>query len=189
MDSSVAFSMTRAEIIELLKLLGARLAENGTYGELFIVGGAAMALAYDSTRTTADIDAIIKPRTVIIDQAKIIAAEQNLPNDWLNDSVRRLMPMTLDDKPREVAQFPGLSISIGSPEYILAMKALVTRKSQSDLEDAARICLLLGIFDEWEIEKSIRKYLSAEPLGAQELWLEDIALRTRELANQQAATQ
>ena len=61
-------------------------------GELFLVGGAAMALAYSTRRSTGDLDAIFEPTSVIYDIAADIARERSLPTTWLNDGVKGFLP-------------------------------------------------------------------------------------------------
>lgn len=51
--------MTKDKIIELLTELGQRLCHKGIQGEMYVVGGAAMALAYDAGGATRDIDAAL----------------------------------------------------------------------------------------------------------------------------------
>jgi hypothetical protein len=43
----------RAEMEQAFTALGERLARRGVVADVFVVGGAAMALAYDATRVTA----------------------------------------------------------------------------------------------------------------------------------------
>jgi hypothetical protein len=50
-----------------------------------VVGGAAMALAYDATRVTRDIDATFVPHGVVIDEARHVADDLGLPYWWLNE--------------------------------------------------------------------------------------------------------
>jgi hypothetical protein len=168
------------EVRELLAELGRRLAASNLHAEVFIVGGAAMALVYDVARTTADIDAILKPRDLLLDKAATMAVELTLPEHWLSDAVSQMMPPIADDNPRAVAGFDGLSVSIASPEYLLAMKAMVSRKSPSDLADAAVLCTRLGIYTEPQLEDIVHRYFGRSTLGAQELWLEDIVERATE---------
>ena len=52
--------MDRMEILGLLAELSERLDERGVRGEMFLVGGAAMALAYSTRRSTSDLDAIFE---------------------------------------------------------------------------------------------------------------------------------
>ena len=53
--------------------LGERLARRGVVADVFVVGGAAMALAYDATRVTRDIDATFGPHGVVIEEARRVA--------------------------------------------------------------------------------------------------------------------
>ena len=56
---------TRARILTALQALGDELTRQGVRGQIFIVGGAAMALAYSTRRVTRDIDAVFEPKTSI----------------------------------------------------------------------------------------------------------------------------
>ena len=51
----------RAELERAFTALGERLARRGVVADVFVVGGAAMALAYDATRVTRDVDATFLP--------------------------------------------------------------------------------------------------------------------------------
>jgi hypothetical protein len=163
------------------------MAADGVHAEMFVVGGAAMALVYDDRRTTVDIDAILRPRDVVLDTAATMAQELGLPVSWLNDAVVEMMPPASDDNPRAVGEFDGLSVSVASPEYLLAMKAMVSRKSPSDLEDAAWLCVTLGITDERQVEHVVRRYFGPGSLGPQELWFEDITERATLLRKERTA--
>ncbi len=57
--------MDAAEIRRLLTELGQRLAVRGVEGELYMVGGAAIAMSFDQRRSTSDIDAVFEPKAVI----------------------------------------------------------------------------------------------------------------------------
>jgi len=45
----------RAEIVDLLRKLAERLDARGLEGEMYVVGGAAIALAFDERRSTRDV--------------------------------------------------------------------------------------------------------------------------------------
>ena len=51
-------TVLRSEILEPLRLLADRLERKGLRGEMDVVGGAAIALAFDERRSTRDIDAV-----------------------------------------------------------------------------------------------------------------------------------
>ena len=51
--------------------------------DVFIVGGAAMALAYDATRATRDVDSLFVPHGIVLDEARNVAEELGLPRPSL----------------------------------------------------------------------------------------------------------
>src|SRR5580692_8652068 len=55
----------RDDIRALLDDLSAELAMRGARAELFLVGGAALAVAYDAARSTRDLDAVFIPSDVV----------------------------------------------------------------------------------------------------------------------------
>jgi len=63
-------------IIEAFSRLGDRLARRGggVVADVYVFGGAAMALAYDARRATRDIDAIFQPQGVVLDEARAMPA-------------------------------------------------------------------------------------------------------------------
>jgi len=69
----------RAEMERAFTALGERLARRGVVADVFVVGGAATALAYDATRVTRDIDATVCPAWVVIEEARHVADELGLP--------------------------------------------------------------------------------------------------------------
>lgn len=55
---------------------------------MYLVGDAAIALAYDARRSTRDIDAIFEPKMAIYQAAAEVAPRLGLPVSWLNDAVK-----------------------------------------------------------------------------------------------------
>ena len=53
-----AAPLSRDELLELLEDLSQTLARSDERARMFVVGGAAMSLGYDQTRTTHDVDAL-----------------------------------------------------------------------------------------------------------------------------------
>lgn len=101
-------------INRLLGALSARLAERGESAQLFVVGGAAMALAYDRARSTRDLDAAFEPSPVVREVAAAIAAENGLEEDWLNDAAKGFMPGA-DAGARTVFESENLLVQVPSP--------------------------------------------------------------------------
>ena len=71
---------TRATIVRALQALGEELTRQGVRGQVFIVGGAAIALAYSRRRVTKDIDAVFEPKALIY-QAAAKVARRFCPRD------------------------------------------------------------------------------------------------------------
>lgn len=80
--------MDREEIVAALTELGRTLARRGVTGELYVVGGAAMALAYDERHSTRDVDRVFEPKLVVYEAAREVARRLDLPVGWLNDAVK-----------------------------------------------------------------------------------------------------
>lgn len=78
----------REDIRALLDDLSAELAARGARAEVFLVGGAAMAVAYDASRATRDLDAVFVPTDVVRQAAAAVAEHEGLARDWLNDAVK-----------------------------------------------------------------------------------------------------
>lgn len=131
----------RAKILQALRALGAELTSQGVHGQVFIVGGAAMALAYSTRRVTKDIDAVFEPKAVIYEAAAKVAEDLGLPADWLNDAAKGFMPGEDDDR-RPVPDVAGIEITTASPRYLLAMKLVAMRigEDDEDIEVLAREC-------------------------------------------------
>lgn len=135
--------MLRSEILELLLLLAGRLEDEGLRGEMYVVGGAAIALAFDERRSTRDIDAVFEPKSAIYDAAAAIAVERDLAEGWLNDAVKGFLTGP-DDDAIAVLELPGLSVATASPRIILAMKVLAHRPGEDD-DDVRLLTSQLGL--------------------------------------------
>jgi hypothetical protein len=75
----------RAELERAFTALGEGLARRGVVADVFVVGGAAMALAYDATRVTRDVDARFVPHGIVLEEARQVADDLRLPPWWLNE--------------------------------------------------------------------------------------------------------
>ncbi|MFN4033239.1 MAG: DUF6036 family nucleotidyltransferase [Fimbriimonadales bacterium] len=106
--------LNREQILEALTRLAEVLHTRGVQGEIYLVGGAAMAVAYDARRATRDIDAVFTPKQAIYEAAQSIAEMLHLPDNWLNDAVK-LYLRGEDPEPRPVLDLPGLRVQVASP--------------------------------------------------------------------------
>lgn len=134
--------LSRDRILELLGELGDELDRQGLRGELFVVGGAAMALAFNTRRATRDIDGVYEPKQQVYAAATRVGARYGLAEGWLNDAVKGLLPGP-DPGAREVLAAPGVRVSVPSPEYLLALKVAAARVDR-DADDIRFLADVIG---------------------------------------------
>src|SRR3954447_24788646 len=141
--------MDREEIVALLTELGATLHGRGVDGEMYVVGGAAIALAYDPRRSTRDIDAVFEPKLAIYEVAREIAERFGLPAGWLNDAVKGFLAGE-DPEASPILDVPGLRCMAASPRMLLALKVLAHRAGE-DEDDVLLLAGALGLSTSGEV--------------------------------------
>ena len=109
----------REELERAFTALGERLARRGVVADVFVVGGAAMALAYDATRVTRDVDARFVPHGIVLEDARRVADDLGLPPWWLNEQATAYISGKDDPGKRRVFDHPGLRVMAASPEHVL----------------------------------------------------------------------
>jgi hypothetical protein len=135
--------MDRKEIIAALTALAGELERRGTSAEMYVVGGAAIALAFDERRATRDIDAVFEPKNLVYEAAATVADRLDLPPGWLNDAVKGFLEGE-DPAAAPVLDLPGLRVLAASPEILLALKVLAHRVGE-DEEDVRLLAVELGL--------------------------------------------
>ena len=105
--------LTAQDIRRLFELLDCELGNVETEGELYLVGGAVMCLALDARYATRDVDALFKPTKIIRQAAARVAAEANVPEDWLNDAVKGYLSPRGDFDP--FLELPHLRVFVARP--------------------------------------------------------------------------
>lgn len=165
-------------IRELLVELGTRLDARGIEARMFLVRGAAMALAFSRDRVTRDLDAVFEPKQQIYEEASRMAAEHGLPATWLNDGVKGLLP-DVHPPVEGVGTFTtrGLHVGLASAEYLFAMKAAAARQ-ETDGEDLRRLADLLHLTSLDDALALVERFYARERLGPKtQLLLGDILAR------------
>lgn len=149
--------LDRPQILAALDELAEVLHAQAVEGRVFVVGGAAMVLAFDARKATRDIDAIFEPKTKVHKAAQEVAARLGLPADWLNDAVKGYLPGT-DPNAIPIFEKPGLKVTAASARYMLAMKLRAARVEQ-DAIDIEFLAKLLGLRTAEEVLKTgIERY-------------------------------
>ena len=155
-------ALTQAELRRLFELLNEELGRSRTQGELFVVGGAVMCLAYDARPSTQDVDALFHPPTLVREAAARVAARAKVRPDWLSDAVKGFMSSQGDFAP--FLELDHLRIMMARPEYLLAMKCLAMRIGAEfhDEDDVRFLLRLLEVRTYDQATSTIAKYYPLE---------------------------
>jgi hypothetical protein len=167
--------LTRERILGLFAELDDELCRMGIRGDVFMVGGAAMTVAYDARPATRDVDGIWHPSTEVRQAAAQVAARHDdLEPDWLNDAVKGFLPAR-DLGPAAVA-YDGecLTVSVPSPEYLLATKLLASRVGR-DEDDILLLYDLSGLSTVDQGLDLVERYYPGRPIEAKvRFYLEEL---------------
>ena len=117
--------LTGKDIRRLFELLNNELRNEGVEGEVFLVGGAVMCLAYELRPSTRDVDAYFRPAQAVREAAARVALQADIEPDWLNDAVKGFLSKKGRFNP--FLELDHLRIMVAQPEYLLAMKCLSLR--------------------------------------------------------------
>jgi Nucleotidyltransferase of unknown function (DUF6036) len=154
--------LTQGDLRRLFELLNEELGRSGTIGELFVVGGAVMCLAYSARQSTQDVDALFRPPTQVREAAARVAARAKVKADWLNDAVKGFMSAHGDFAP--FLELDHLRIMLAQPEYLLAMKCLALRIG-AEFHDEDDVRFLLRLLEVRTYERAtaiITKYYALD---------------------------
>ena len=162
--------LTRDDLIRALRAVDERLRRDNVHAEVYIFGGAAMVLGYQSRDATHDVDSVWEPHSAVLRAAHAVAKEQDLPESWLNEQGSVYLPP--GQKRVGAVAFEGGSIRVirANPDVMLAMKVAAFRTG--DHPDIVWLAGHLGLDDPDEIIELTERVLR-EPLN------EDKRLRVR----------
>jgi hypothetical protein len=144
--------LTQHDLRRLFELLNKELGISGTQGELFLVGGAVMCLAYSARPSTQDIDALFRPPAQVREAAARVAIRAKINHDWLSDAVKGFMSAQGDFAP--FLELDHLRIMVAQPEYLLAMKCSAMRIGP-EFHDEDDIRFLLRLLEIRTYEKAM----------------------------------
>ena len=166
------------ELRAALGEVAGRLQRRGRRARIYVVGGAAMALAYEADRLTRDIDAaIVEGHGPLLEEVRAVARERAWPTTWLNEQATAYMPPAPDRHSTVVFDHPALVVAVASPRHMLAMKARAARAS--DVADVANLLARCGHPTADEVEQLVTAVFAGERLGQRRRrWLEDVIAAT-----------
>ena len=154
--------LTAPQLRRLFSLLNDELAHQEISGELYLVGGAVMCLAYAARPSTHDVDALFRPALEVRQAAARVAIKAKLPADWLNDGVKGFMSAQGEFAP--FLELSNLKVLLAQPEYLLAMKCLAFRIGAEfhDEDDVRYLLRLLDIKGHEQVLQIITRYYPLE---------------------------
>jgi hypothetical protein len=156
-------NLTPHDVDTLLRELARRLHESDTTAGIRIVGGAAIALMNGQRGTTRDIDAALHPADVVKAAAADVAQAHGLPLDWLNDAALAYIPPVGAEDWIDVVREGSVTISIGSPQMLLAMK-LYANRGRRDADDIDYLLGVCGVTTVQDAQEIYERYHSQDVL-------------------------
>ena len=153
--------LAAADLRRLFGLLNEELVRVESEGELFLVGGAVMCLAYAVRPSTQDVDAFFRPAGEVRAAAARVAIRAGLEPDWLNDAVKGYLSERGDF--RSWLELSNLRVMIAQPGYLLAMKCLAFRIG-AEFHDEDDIRYLLRHLDVKSYDKAVELVTRYYPL-------------------------
>jgi hypothetical protein len=156
--------LTKTDILRLFDLLNQELAAQDASGELYVVGGAVMCLAFGARDATKDVDALFKPARVIREAATRVAETAGVEQGWLNDAVKGYFSPRGEFDP--FLDLSHLKVYVAHPAYLLAMKCAALRLGEEfhDLDDVRYLLRHLDVHSANEALEIVSRYIDEEQL-------------------------
>jgi hypothetical protein len=154
-------ALSQSDIRRLFDLLNEELRDAGIRGELYVVGGAVMCLAYNARASTFDVDALFLPAETVRKAAARAAAKSGISEDWLNDAAKAYFSQRADFAP--FLELDHLRVMVAEPTYLLAMKCVAMRIG-AEFHDEDDVRFLLRLLDIRSYERAIELITKYYPL-------------------------
>lgn len=155
-------ALSKRDIERLLELLNEELRSASVQGEIYLVGGAVMCLAFGARESTRNVDGYFEPTKKIREAAARVAVEAGVDARWLNDGVKGYL--SEQGSFSEHLEMSNLKVFCADANYLLAMKCLAMRIGEEfqDLDDIRYLLRHIGIRSYDDALEVITKYYPAE---------------------------
>lgn len=156
--------LSREDIIKGLKALSHKAQQRGVSADIYVVGGAALALKYFDRQATVDIDARAQQWDQLEPIVDEIAQENGWVSDWFNVAAAQFVP-TLGKEAEWVSlhSSSGVNIYVASAEVLLMMKLAASRRGR-DYRDAELLMATTGLTNRVELEELFEEYFPGDVL-------------------------
>lgn len=158
--------LSATRIRELFDLLNGLLSKENVIGEVYVVGGAVMALAFAARPSTNDVDAMFAPKETVRRLARKVGRDAGVEEDWLNDAAKGFLVEGGEFSPW--LELTHLRVFMPVPEYLLAMKCVAFRLGPEfrDEDDVRYLLRYLNIERSEDALAIVERYFPAERIPA-----------------------
>ncbi len=125
----MAVELTREVVERAFDEMGKIAASRGVTVEIAVYGGSCLILASDIRSASGDVDAVFLSENAIVREiTRAVATRLGLPEDWINEGVRRMAPPPGNPQPNLLphGEYPKdrnsiVGLRVPTPRYMLAM--------------------------------------------------------------------
>jgi hypothetical protein len=139
--------MDRDEIEGAFRELAGELDRRGVVARIFLVGGAAMVLAYESRFSTDGVDTSGYPTEDVLAVAAEVAERRGPQPGWLDDSVKAHLPVASEPQWRAVYKVGSVEVVVADARTLLAMKMRASRgkRDEADIQFLLERCKITSV--------------------------------------------
>lgn len=170
--------LSRDDLIRGIKELAVRANTKGIAADIYVVGGAALALKYFDRDSTVDVDARARQWDLLQPIVEEIAKDFDWAPNWFNVKAALLVPTLGKDAEWILIHSNGeINVFVASAEVLLMMKLAASRRGR-DYRDAELLMATTGITNLQELEDLFSTYFPGDVLPSKALrMLEEILSR------------
>lgn len=167
-------SLSRDDLIQGIKELSTRAQVRGIKSDIYVVGGAALALKYFDRDSTFDIDARVNQWDLLKPIVEEIAEEYDWVPDWFNVAATQFIP-SLGKEAEWITLYSsgGVNVYVASAEVLLMMKIAASRSGR-DYRDAELLMATTGLTNRKELEELYEEYFPGDVLPAKAIRMLDV---------------
>jgi hypothetical protein len=167
--------LNRDAILSALRALSSRLERRDVVGEVNLLGGTAMVLGFQARQSTKDVDAVFAPAAIVREEARRVAGELGLPEDWLNDAAKGFVSPRAEYRVLADVDLPFLRVQVPTAEYLLAMKVIAARaalgEGAGDKEDIRFLIRWLKLDSTGQVMEIVARYYDPARILPRSLYL------------------
>ncbi len=157
-------SLDRELLLRAFRRVADELEVERVRAEAVLAGGAVVALLFDATRVTRDVDGlVVEGHGPLTKATQRVAAELKLPRGWFNEGVAAYLSTEPDPGRAVVFDHPNLTMYAVSADHMLALKARAARAQ--DLGDLRLLADAVGAADAAAVLAVVDQFFPDDPIS------------------------